>query len=470
MALTIKEVENAKPQDKPYKLTDGGGLCLLVSPSGAKLWRWRYRFAGREKMMALGEFPLVALKEARELHFAARQRLAAGSDPMAERKAAAQSRQREAEEAQHEAECSFENIGRKWWDWWSAGKSPRHADYVLRRLEADVFPALGHKFIDTVSAADIRSLIKTIEERGARDVAKRAHETAGQIFRYAIAHGLASRNPAAEFKPSDILADASSENFARVDTKDLPALLLKMESYDGDALTRLAMRLLAFSFVRTSELIEAEWPEFDLENARWDIPPERMKMKSRHIVPLSLQAVEVLRALRLLTGNGRLVFPGANDKNKPMSNNTILFALYRLGYKGRMTGHGFRGLASTILHENDFADEHVELQLAHQKRSKVAAAYNHAKYLSQRSTMMQWWADYLDDQLAQARQSVAPAELAHSGRTRDLSDATRPRRHAAERESWTRSTAHRLTSDRSHATARGLIRTGAGNRFSRIKA
>lgn len=404
MALAIKQIENAKPKDKPYKIADGGGLCLLVVPSGARLWRWRYRFDGREKMMAFGEFPLVTLKEARELHFAARQKLASGSDPMAERKAEAESRRREAEAVQREAESSFENIARKWWEWWSAGKSPRHADYVLRRLEADVFPAFGHKFVDDVSAADVRRLMMAIEGRGARDVAKRAHETTSQIFRYAIAHGYASRNPATDFKPSDILAEGSSENFARVDAKDLPTLLVRMQGYEGDALTRLAMRLLAYTFVRTSELIEAEWREFDLENARWNIPAERMKMDTPHIVPLSLQAVEIFRALRLLTGNGVLVFPGANDKKRSMSNNTILFALYRLGYKGRMTGHGFRGLASTLLHENEFADEHIELQLAHQKRNKVAAAYNHAKYLTQRADMMQWWADYLDAQLADGEQ------------------------------------------------------------------
>lgn len=416
MALTSKEIENARPKDKPYKLADGAGLCLLIAPSGAKLWRWRYRFEGKEKMMAFGEFPVVTLKEARELHFLARQKLATGTDPMAERKAEAESRKKEAEAVQHEAESSFENIARKWWEWWSAGKSARHADYVLRRLKTDVFPAFGHKFIDAVTAADVRTLMIAIEGRGARDVAKRAHETTGQIFRYAVAHGLASRNPAADFKPSDILAEGRSENFARVDAKDLPVLLNRMQGYEGDSLTRLAMRLLAYTFVRTSELIEAEWPEFDLDNSRWDIPAERMKMDMPHIVPLSRQAVEILRALRLLTGNGRFVFPGANDKRRPMSNNTILFGLYRLGYKGRMTGHGFRGLASTILHENEFADEHIELQLAHQKRNKVAAAYNHAKYLSQRAAMMQWWADYLDGQLAKGQGHSERIDLSKAGR------------------------------------------------------
>jgi integrase len=180
-----------------------------------------------------------------------------------------------------------------------------------------------------------------------------------------------------------------------------------MDNYNGDALTRFGLKLLAYCFPRTSELIEAPWIEFDLDRARWEIPAERMKMKTPHIVPLSRQAVEVLRALRLLTGNGILVFPGAKDRKKPMSNNTLLYALYRLGYEGRMTGHGFRGLASTILNENDFDDEHVDLQLAHMKRNKVSAAYNHAKYLKQRTVMMQWWADYLDAQLAKGRLKIA---------------------------------------------------------------
>lgn len=350
--------------------------------------------------MALGEYPLVNLGQARELHFESRKILAAGVDPMAERKAEAETKQREAEARQRKSDNSFEKVALKWWEWWSIGKSPRHADTVLRRIRRDFFPAFGHKFIDAVTSADIRELMLTIEGRKARDIAKRSHETIGQIFRFAIARGIASRNPATDFKPGDVLAETKAENFARVDAKELPSLLVDIVNYDGDAITRLAMRLLAYTFVRTSELIESEWSEFDLESARWNIPGHRMKMDTPHIVPLSRQSEGVLRALILLTGNRRLVFPGANDKNKPMSNNTILFALYRLGYKGRMTGHGFRGLASTILHENGYAEEHVELQLAHQKRNKVAAAYNHAKYLSQRAAMMQWWADYLDAQYA----------------------------------------------------------------------
>jgi hypothetical protein len=273
-----------------YKAYDRDGLFLLVSPSGSKLWRWRYRFDRKEKLMALGEYPVVSLAEARDRHLAARKLLGSDVDPMAMRKAEAEAKQREAEAQERETENSFENVARKWWDWWAPGKSPRHTNYVMRRMEADVFPSFGHRFIEAVTATDIRKLMQMIESRGARDVAKRAHETTGQVFRYAIAHGIANRNPAADFKPKDILAEAKEANFARVDARELPDLLQRMESYDGDALTRLAMRMMAYTFVRTSELIEAEWAEVDLDNARWDIPAERMKMDTPHIAfygPLS---------------------------------------------------------------------------------------------------------------------------------------------------------------------------------------
>lgn len=408
MALTDTAIRGTKPGRKPFKVYDRDGLFLLVNPSGSKLWRWRYRVEGKEKLMALGEYPLVGLGQARELHFAARKTLAAGVDPMAERKAEAEAKQREAETRQREEENSFEKISRKWWAWWSVGKSHRHVDTVMRRLEADVFPVIGHKFIDAITAADIRELILPIKARGARDVAKRAHETIGQIFRYAIANGLAKRNPAADFKPRDVLKPAEEENFARVDAKDLPTLLLKMWEYDGDILTIYALQLMAYLWVRTSELIESEWPEFDLDSARWEIPPERMKKKRPHIVPLPKQAVAILRALYWRTGRGKKVFPGANDKEKTMSNNTILFALYRLGYKGEMTGHGFRGVASTVLYDSgQFEEDWIEMQLAHVQRNKVKGAYNHAKYLKQRTAMMQWWADYLDEQLAKGRRALA---------------------------------------------------------------
>jgi integrase len=228
------------------------------------------------------------------------------------------------------------------------------------------------------------------------DIAKRAYQTAGQVLRYAVAHGLASRNPAADVKPGDALKPTRKDNYARLDAKEVPELLRRIEAYDGSAYTRLALRLMALTFVRTSELIAARWPEFDLEAAQWRIPAERMKMKTPHIVPLSHQALAVLRELQTLRNGSEFLFPGERDHGKPMSNNTILYALYRMGYHSRMTGHGFRGVASTILHEQGHRHDLIELQLAHQERNTVSASYNHATYLRQRAEMMQAWADHLD--------------------------------------------------------------------------
>ncbi|AXW09980.1 integrase [Ralstonia solanacearum] len=385
MPLTDLQVRKEKPSDKPRKLADGGGLYLLVNQAG-KYWRWKYRFDSKEKVMALGVYPDVSLAEAREAHQAARKLLASGADPMAERK----------QQALAPVGTTFMQVARQWWDHWSPSRSARHADYVLRRMETDIFPVLGQRPISEIQAPELVRMTKTIEERGALDIAKRSLQTCSQIFRYAIAHGLATRNPATEIRPSDILVSRRKQNYARVDAKELPVLLRHIEVYQGSSVTRMAMKLMAMTFVRTSELIGARWDEFDLDNARWDIPAERMKMKSPHIVLLSRQAVTLLQMLHTLTGHRDLLFPGERDFKKPMSNNTILKALERMGYKGRMTGHGFRGIASTILHEQGWPHEHIELQLAHQERNDVSAAYNHALYLEPRAKMMQGWSDYLD--------------------------------------------------------------------------
>ena len=262
--------------------------------------------------------------------------------------------------------------------------------------EETPFPAIGLRPVAEIEAPDLVAMMKAIEKRGALDIAKRALQTCSQIFRYAIAHGLAKRNPAVEIRPSDVLASRKKENYARLDSKELPELLRKIEAYQGGPYTRLAMQLMALTFVRTTELIAARWAEFDLHAAEWRIPPERMKMKTPHIVPLSPQAVEVLKVLHTLSGGRELLFPGERDHAKPMSNNTILKALERMGYKGRMTGHGFRGMASTILHEQGYAHHAIELQLAHQERNEVSAAYNHALYLKERRVMMCDWANHLD--------------------------------------------------------------------------
>lgn len=389
MPLTDTAVKKAKPGPKPVKLSDGKGMYLLVNPTGSKLWRWKYRVLGKEKVLSLGAYPDVSLAQARDGLAAARKLLAAGADPMAKRKA-------DRVATRTAAENSFEAVARKWWAHWKPSRSEQHAAQVMRRFEANVFPYLGTRPVSEIQAPELVAMLKAIEARGVNDLAKRALQTSGQVFRYAIAHGLATRNPASDIKPGDVLASRQKQNLARIDGKELPDLLRHIEAYQGAAITRLAMKLMAMTFVRTSELIGARWAEIDLVAARWDIPAERMKMKTPHIVPLSVQAANLLKTLQLITGHSALLFPGERDHEKSMSNNTILKALERMGYKGRMTGHGFRGVASTLLHEMGFDHAHIELQLAHQERNEVSAAYNHATYLKQRGKMMQHWADYLD--------------------------------------------------------------------------
>ena len=387
--LTDTEIKRAKAAEKAYSMGDGGGLYLWVKPTGGKLWRWSYRFEGKEKLMSLGKYPDVSLAQARERHAEARKLLAMGVDPMAQRKA-----EKTAEKAA--VENSFQSVSAQWLEHWQDGKSPRHVDYVKRRMETDILPCLGARPIAEIEAPELVAMANAIQDRGARDIAKRALETVGQVFRYSIAHGCSKRNPASEIRPSDILKSTRKVNYARVDARELPELLRSIEVYQGTHVTRLAMKILAMTFVRTSELIQAKWAEFDLEADRWDIPAERMKMRTPHIVPLATQALEALTVLHNLTGHSEWLFPGDRNLKKPMSNNTILKALERMGYKGRMTGHGFRGLASTILHEQGYAHDHIELQLAHAPRNAVSAAYNHALYLEPRAKMMQDWADFLE--------------------------------------------------------------------------
>ncbi|GJL73975.1 integrase arm-type DNA-binding domain-containing protein [Nitrosomonas sp.] len=389
MKLTDSILKAAKPKEKPYSLADGLGLVLYVQPSGAKWWRFRYRYNGKGKMLSLGIYPDVSLANARKKHAEFREILAQGVDPSFHR-------QEQKQQAAIAAENSFESIARQWWNHWKDARTDRHAKYVIRRLEADVFPVIGMKPVNDLTAPAIVMTVNKIQLRGALDIAKRALTTIGQIMRYAVANGLAERNPATDIKPSDVLKPAKKTNYARLDEKDVPELLRKIDEYDGQPLTRLALQLMVLTFVRTSELIGARWEEIDKDKRQWRIPAERMKMKAPHIVPLSNQAIVVLEQIQKLSGDNPLLFPSERRNGKTMSNNTILYALYRLGYHSRMTGHGFRGVASTILHERGYNHDHIELQLAHAKRNAVSAAYDHAKYLEPRKQMMQDWGDYLD--------------------------------------------------------------------------
>jgi integrase len=397
--LNDTQLKALKPKEKVYNVTDSLGLSVQVETTGSKLWRFRYQFENKPKLISLGKYPDISLLQARERRDEARKLVANGIDPSKNRK--------EVKSARLEAQAnSFKQVSEEWYAHWQQDKHGRHADYVMRRLEADVFPVIGNRAISQIQAPEIVAVIKAIAGRGALDIAKRCHQTIGQIFRFAIAHGKATRNPATDINPGDIIPPRRKENYARINEADLPELIRSIHDYSGTPITRLAMLLMYNTFVRTSELIGARWQDFDLNKNQWKIPARiedengnkiyGMKMDSDHIVPLSKQALSILERIRAISGENELLFPSTKGEGKSMSNNTILKALERMGYKRRMTGHGFRGLASTILHEQGYNHAHIELQLAHTERNTVSAAYNHALYLPQRTKMMQEWSDYLD--------------------------------------------------------------------------
>ena len=389
MPLTDIAIRSAKPSEKPRKLFDGEGMYLEISPSGGKWWRLKYRWAGKEKRLSLGTYPEVPLLEARRRRDDAKRLLEQGQDPSAER-------QRKKAALSEDVETTFEAVARLWHESWKRTRTEKHANQVLRRMELDVFPKIGNRQIASIKAPELVAVAKAVEKRGAHDLARRAIQISGQVFRYAVGHGLADHNPARDIEPNDVLQPVVDRNYARVSQDRLPALLQAINRYEGHERTRLAIHLMSLTFLRTSELIGARWDEFDWEKKRWVVPAKRMKMPTQHIIPLARQTLEVLQALKRAGTGEVLLFPGNLDHEKPISNNTILFALYRMGFKGEMTGHGFRGVASTALHEMGLDHAHIELQLAHQPRDRVSAAYNYAQYLPQRTEMMQTWADHLD--------------------------------------------------------------------------
>jgi integrase len=370
------------------KLSDGNGLYLWVHADGRKYWRMRYWVAGKEKALSLGTYPQVALLEARRRLAEERERLKGGADPAAERKA-----KRLAE--RHAKANTFEAVAREWYAKRVHTWVPTHAQDVLRRLEANCFPFIGHRPIAQIMSPELLTVARAMEARGAYDLAHRVIQVCGQVFRYAIATGRAERDPSQDLRGA--LTPHVKQHQAAVRPEELPELLRAIAGYEaiGDRPTRLALELLALTFVRTNELIGATWDEFDLDAELWVIPAERMKMKAEHLVPLSRQATDILDELKALGGGSRFILPGRN-RDKAISNNTMLFALYRLGYKGKMTGHGFRAVASTCLNEQGFRPDVIERQLAHQERNAVRGAYNRAEYLPERRRMMQTWADYLD--------------------------------------------------------------------------
>ena len=387
MPLSDAKIRNAKPKPKPYKLTDGEGMFLLIHANGGKYWRFKYRFLGRERIMAFGTYPDVGIAEARELRAQARKVLAAGKDPGEAKKTAKRL-------AVLNNDNKFESIAREWHEKRKHEWKPSSASTALTRLESHVFPRLGHRPITEITAPEILSMLRVVESRGALDTAQRLMQMCGQIFMYAIATGRAERNPVPDLRGA--IKTPVTKHHAYLKASELPEFLEKLQAYDGHHQTKLALRLLLLTFVRTIELRAAEWTEFNFDKAEWRIPAERMKMKEQHLVPLSPQAVELLRELQKATGNRQYLFPNQHNPLSFMSENTMIFALYRMGYHSKATGHGFRSTASTILNENGFHADVIERQLAHTERNQVRAAYNHAQYLPERRKMMQWWADYLD--------------------------------------------------------------------------
>lgn len=392
MGLTDKTCAAAKPKDKSYKLTDGGGLYLQVQPNGARHWRMKYYFQGKEKLLALGAYPILTLAKAREKRDEVKRTLAGGQDPSAKRK-------EEKREAVRKSRNTFEAVALEWHEKQNGRWTTSHAARIRRRLEINVFPYIGWRSIAEIDAPELLdSVLRRMETRGALHLVRRVNQICGQVFRYGIVTGRCQRDPSADLRGA--LERRKAGHYAALDIKEMPEFLVVLDRDERlHVRTQRAIRLLMLCFTRTTELIHATWDEFDLENAVWEIPAERMKMRRPHVIPLSRQAVQILRDQKAETGHfdTNWIFPSQARPKRPMSNNTVLFALGRIGYKGRMTGHGFRALAMSAIKERlGYRHEVVDRQLAHLPGNNVDRAYDRAQFLEERTRMMQEWADFLD--------------------------------------------------------------------------
>jgi integrase len=391
MKLTDTAVRKAKPEAKPYKKADGGGMYLEVMPNGSKYWRMKYRYVGKEKRLALGVYPAVTLADARERREHARKLIANGSDPSAVK----QTQKRQNKMA---AANTFETVAREWVENRSNDWTESHKALTLRTLEQDAFPTLGHRPIAEISPTELLATVKSIEKRGALEIASRVLQRCSAVFRYGIATSRCNSNAATELRGA--LKTPKRTHYITIEKGGFPQLLRDIDGYQGSPYTTYALQLMALTFTRTSELIEASWDEINLDHAEWVIPAERMKMRRPHLVPLSQQAIAIFRKAAKLSGDRQYVFPNRNDPTKPASKAIILRALGRMGYSGKMTGHGFRSAASTMLNESKtkwgVQRDAIEMQLAHVEKNASRAAYNFAEYQDERRAMMQQWADYLD--------------------------------------------------------------------------
>ena len=385
--LTASQIKNAKSAAAPHKLVDGAGMYLLVTPKGQKWWRLDYRLSGKRNTVSLGVFPDVSLAAAREKRQEARTMIAAGHCPSEARKDA---------KAAEASKTAFEDVAKEWLGKFRPTWAPKHTEKLEGRLKKFVYPWLGKRPVGEITTANLLSILRRIEEAGSIETAHRVRQHCGQVFRYAIATGRAETDPTYGLRGA--LAPAQVRHHGSItEPKAIGRLLRALDGYSGQFVTRCALRLAPLVFLRPGELRKAEWAEFDLDAGEWRIPAEKMKERRPHIVPLSKQALEVLRELQPLTGRGRYVFPSVRSWQRPMSENTVTAALRGLGYSGdEMTGHGFRSMASTRLNEIGWNRDAIERQLAHVEGNSVRAAYNYAEHLPERCRMMQAWADYLD--------------------------------------------------------------------------
>ena len=394
MPLTNTQCDNAKPKDKTYKLSDGQGMFLEIRPNGSKYWRMNYRYQNKQKTLALGVYPDVSLKRAREKRDDARKLLSEGIDPSKHKK-------KQILEAIKKADNTFKAVALEWHETQKERWSEKHYQSVLNRLEKDLFPYIGDNLIHEIEPPELIAALKEIEKRGALDLLKRSRQIAGQVFGYAIANGKCTRNPVNDLNMTGLFSTRKTQHFAAIDTKDIPELLEAIERNDARlyAQTRRALKLSMLVFLRPGELRKGTWDEIDLDEKIWLIPGEKMKMGRDHIVPLSAQAIDILKEQREDTKHLKSdwIFPSIVKPKNPISDGTVNVALKKLGFEGRMNAHGFRALARTAIREKlNYEPDVIECQLAHKAAGPLGEAYNRAQFLDQRKTMMQDWANYLD--------------------------------------------------------------------------
>ncbi|MGD0169078.1 MAG: integrase arm-type DNA-binding domain-containing protein [Smithella sp.] len=387
--LSEVSARTVKPQEKDFKLFDGGGLFLLVTRSGGKLWHLKYRFDGKEKKLAFGAYPEISLLDARQKRDEARRQLTNGIDPGAVRKAQKQTKIESTE--------TFEVISREWYARFISSWTTGHAETIKNRLERDVFPWIGKRPIAEIKAPEVLKVLQRVESRGTLETAHRIRTICGQVFRYAVATGRAERDPATDLRGA-LPQPQEKHRAAITEPRKAGELLRAIDGYQGSFVVKCALRFLPLVFTRPGELRHAEWSEIDFENAEWNIPAGKMKMREPHLVPLSKQAIEILMELKELTGASRYCFPSGRSFDRPMSDNALVAALRRMGFeKSEMTAHGFRAMARTILDEVlQVRSDFIEHQLAHAVRDPNGRAYNRTAHLAERKKMMQTWADYLD--------------------------------------------------------------------------